>query len=146
MKILNHSPEQLRRSIRDRFQLKGIQLRIKLGAALGGLLVALLFTTSCDFASSPPRPYFVPAGVSIPNSACRVNLREMQAMKEMWANEHKKGPTDVPQLSDLIGPDKYLRAKPVCPLNGTYRLGAVREKPTCSLGASNPLHTFEFNR
>jgi hypothetical protein len=91
-------------------------------------------------------PYFVPARVSIPNSACRVNLRSIQAAKEMWANEHKKGPADVPQFSDLIGPDKYLRAKPVCPLDGTYRLGVVREKPTCSFGASNPGHTFEFNR
>ena len=146
MKIRNDAPNHLRWKIRSCLQLKGIQLRIKLAAALGGLLVALLFTTSCDFASSPPRPYFVPAGVSIPNSACRVNLRLIQPAKEMWANEHKKGPADVPQYSDLIGPDKYLRAKSVCPLDGTYRLGAVREKPTCSFGASNPGHTFEFNR
>ena len=128
MKILNHSPEQLRRSIRDRFQLKGIQLRIKLGAALGGLLVALLFTTSCDFASSPPRP---------PRQVCTQQLLQIDFAKQTWALEHNKTTNDTPVESDLFGTNAYIWQKVSCPAGGVYQLRRVGEKPHCSI----PGHT-----
>ena len=89
-------------------------------------------------------PFFVTVRVSSSRNACMAQLRNIQGAKETWAREHKKGPTDVPQFSDLIGPDKYLLAIPVCPLGGTYRLGAVGEKATCSV--SGPGHTIEYSR
>ena len=128
MKILNHSPEQLRRSIRDRFQLKGIQLRIKLGAALGGLLVALLFTTSCDFASSPPRP---------PRQVCTGQLLQIDFAKQTWALEHNKTTNDTPVESDLFGTNAYIWQKVSCPAGGVYQFGRIGEKPKCSV----PGHT-----
>ena len=104
-------------------------------AGLAGLVVLLMLLGL---------PLFVTVRVSSSRNACMANLRAIQGAKETWANEHKKGPTDVPQPSDLIGPRKYLLAIPVCPLGGTYRLGAVRERPTCSV--SSPGHTLDFNR
>ena len=129
MKILNHSPEHLRRSIRDRFQLKGIQLRIKLGAALGGLLVALLFTTSCDFASSPHRP---------PRQVCTGQLLQIGFAKQTWALEHNKTTNDTPVESDLFGTNAYIWQKVSCPAGGVYQFGRVGEKPTCSVPGHTP--------
>ena len=102
---------------------------------LAGILV-ILVTLSL--------PSFVTVRVSSSRNACMAQLRAIQGAKETWAREHKKGPTAVPQFSDLIGPDKYLLAIPVCPLGGTYRLGAVRERPTCSI--SSPGHALDSSR
>jgi len=67
-------------------------------------------------------------------SLCEANLRMIQAAKAEWAREFKKSGIDVPLGSDLYGPTKDIRAEPVCPAGGTYRLGAVQEDPTCSYG------------
>ena len=86
-------------------------------------------------------PQFVPARVTSSRNACSANLRMIQGAKETWALENKKSPTDVPWPADLIGSDKYIRTTPVCPAGGSYRLGAFREKPTCSV--SGPGHSIE---
>jgi hypothetical protein len=53
--------------------------------------------------------------------------------KEQWATENEKQPTDVPKAEDL----NPLMEKPLdslkCPLNGTYTINAVGQKPTCSV-------------
>jgi len=104
-------------------------------AGLAGIIVLLILLGL---------PSFVTARAGSSRNTCMVQLRVIQGAKESWAREHRKGPTDVPQPSDLIGPDKYLRAQPVCPLGGTYRLGAVGEAPTCSI--SSPGHTLDSSR
>ena len=118
----------LHRTIQDRFQLKNGQLRIKLAAALGGLLVAVLFSTSCDFASSPPPP---------PRLVCDALLRQIDFAKQTWALEHTKTTNDTPVESDLFGTNAYMRQKVSCPAGGVYQFGRVGEKPTCSV----PGHT-----
>ena len=104
-------------------------------AGLAGIVVLLILLGL---------PFFVTVRVGSSRNACMAQLRSIQGAKETWAREHKQGPTDVPQPSDLIGPGKYLLAIPVCPLGGTYRLGAVGELPTCSF--SSPGHTLDSNR
>ena len=89
-------------------------------------------------------PSFVPARASGSRNACLANLAAIQGAKETWARDYRKDPTNVPRPSDLIGPRKYLLAIPVCPLGGTYRLGAVGEKATCSV--SGPGHTLDSSR
>ena len=44
--------------------------------------------------------------------------------------EKGKRATDVPTKQDLL---PYLRKWPVCPQGGTYIIGPVGEKPTCSI-------------
>ena len=104
-------------------------------AGLAGILVLLMLLGL---------PFFVTVRVTSSRNACMAQLRSIQGAKETWAREHNKGPTDVPQPSDLIGSDKYIRATPVCSLGGTYRLGAVGQPPTCSI--SSPGHTLDSNR
>jgi len=89
-------------------------------------------------------PNFVRVRVASSRNACIANLKQIQGAKETWALENKKSPTDVPSPADLIGWDKYIRDTPVCPDGGSYRLGAVGEKATCSV--SGPGHTIDFNR
>ena len=127
MKIRKHS-QHLCRTIRDWFPFYGIQLQIKRAAALGGLPVALLFATSCDFASSPPRP---------PRQVCTGHLKQIEGAKETWALEHNKTTNDTPVESDLFGTNAYIWQKVSCPAGGVYQFGRVGEKPTCSI----PRHT-----
>jgi hypothetical protein len=71
-------------------------------------------------------------------NACINNLRLIDAAKQQWALESRKQTTDTPTIDDLKpylakGPNAEM---PVCPDGGTYILGTVGEKPTCS----NPTH------
>ena len=75
-------------------------------------------------------PNFVKARATSQQNACINNLRQIDGAKNEWALEKGKKATDVPTKSDLL---PYLRSWPVCPQGGTYTLGAVNEKPTCSI-------------
>jgi hypothetical protein len=66
-------------------------------------------------------------------AACVMNLRAIEGAKATWALENRKTTNDVPTDADLFGADRYIRDKPQCPRNGTYTLGKVGEKPTCSV-------------
>ena len=68
-------------------------------------------------------------------NACINNLRIMDGSKAQWALENHKQNTDVPTVDDVRpymgrGPNG---AMPTCPEGGVYTLGAVGEKPTCSI-------------
>ena len=83
------------------------------------------------------------AAVAIPNlakarksaqrTACINNLKTIEGAKSIWALNNKKGDADVPGDADLFGPGAEIAKKPDCPGNGTYTIGAVSEKPTCSV-------------
>jgi len=83
------------------------------------------------------------AAIAIPNlaksrksaqrTACINNLRVLEGAKSIWALENKKGDADVPTDADLFGANSQITKKPECPGNGTYTIGAVSEKPTCSI-------------
>ena len=85
------------------------------------------------------------AAVAIPNlitarkkaqrQACVMNMKAMAGAKENWALDYKKGDADMPSDGDLFGRDKYIENKPACPAGGTYNIGAVSEKPACSVAA-----------
>ena len=80
-------------------------------------------------------PYHSPPD---PRTFCIANLKQIEGAKATWALEHKKVPTDTPVEGDLYwdagdGNDYYIRIEPTCPLGGVYTLGAVGEKPKCSI-------------
>jgi len=64
--------------------------------------------------------------------ACRANLVQIQGAKAAWATEQHKTATDTPTDADLFGTNAFIRAKPMCPSDGTYSLGRVGERPSCS--------------
>src|SRR5215469_2927847 len=72
-------------------------------------------------------------GISKKN-LCINNLRLIDGAKEAWAQEHQKTNSDIPAWADL---------KPYfgrsggeileCPSGGTYTVGRIDQKPTCSI-------------
>jgi hypothetical protein len=65
--------------------------------------------------------------------ACVTNLKTIEGAKSVWAIENQKTTDDALTDSDLFGPDKTIREKPLCPQGGTYKLGRAGEKPKCSV-------------
>lgn len=72
-----------------------------------------------------------------PAIVCRSNLKQLQLMKNLWAEDEHKGTNDVPTELDLFGTNENLRSTLRCPLGGTYTIGSIAEKPHCSI----PGHT-----
>ena len=66
-------------------------------------------------------------------ASCITLLKEIDGAKNTWCLENHKISSDVPTDTDLFGPDKYIREKPRCPLGGVYTIGAVKDKPTCTI-------------
>jgi hypothetical protein len=66
--------------------------------------------------------------------SCLNHLRQIDGMKQQWAQANRKESSDVPTWADL---ESYLgspHAKiPTCPKGGIYKIGAVGEAPTCSI-------------
>lgn len=92
-------------------------------------------------------PKMVQARAAKFRMSCQGNLRQLGdgtpgGAKVAWAIESKQLDTAVPTDSDLFGPQRYIRAKPLCPLGGTYSLNAVTAKPTCSKSAAPDFHTY----
>jgi hypothetical protein len=68
-------------------------------------------------------------------NACINNLRQIDAAKNEWALEKGKA-NGAPVTEDDIKPYIKLDANgnlPKCPDGGTYTIGKVGEKPTCSI-------------
>jgi hypothetical protein len=78
-------------------------------------------------------PNHVHARIHRCSDVCLANLKQIEGATAVWASEHNQADTAIPQDSDLFGEANYIRIKPTCPSAGTYKLGSVREKPTCSV-------------
>ncbi|CAN5559486.1 N/A [soil metagenome] len=79
-------------------------------------------------------PNFINARSTSQKNSCIANLKEIEAAKEQWAMVNKKGATDSPVSSDLVGTatDGFIKVFPSCPTNGTYTIGSMQQRPTCS--------------
>jgi RNA polymerase sigma factor (sigma-70 family) len=70
---------------------------------------------------------------------CLANLVQLDSAKQQWALEQRKQASDTPTINDLL---PYFGGRsdglfmPICPDGGTYTIGTVGEKPTCT----NPKH------
>lgn len=86
-------------------------------------------------------------GIALPNfmsarsrsqaKTCIANLRSIEGAKEQWAMEKKRGATDVPVTTDLVGTttDGYIKSFPTCPSGGSYSPENMITRPTCSKSA-----------
>jgi hypothetical protein len=63
---------------------------------------------------------------------CIANLKMIAGAKATRALDHRKPTNAVPVWADLVGSDAYFRDQPTCHMGGTYTLGAVGQKPTCT--------------
>jgi hypothetical protein len=67
-----------------------------------------------------------------PRRYCEGNLKQIEGAKAAWGTEHSKTTNDIPTDADLFGEESYIRERLRCPSGGTYVLGRVGEKPSCS--------------
>jgi hypothetical protein len=98
-------------------------------------LVVLL----CVLIGSPVFLYLRQIQLSEParRETCINNLRLIDGAKQMWAMENQKTNSDTPAWGDIRqylsrcgGDDTPI---PTCPSGGTYTLGRMDQKPTCSI-------------
>lgn len=83
------------------------------------------------------------AAVAIPNllksreaarkNACIKNLKTIDEAKHLWGIEEAKGNAVIPQVSELVGSDKYLTEMPQCPTAGSYAFNAIADTATCTI-------------
>ena len=78
-------------------------------------------------------PNFVKARTASQKSACVANLKQIEGAKVTWALENKKVGTDSATDGDLFGATLYVKVKPECPAAGTYTIGSVDTKASCSV-------------
>ena len=76
-------------------------------------------------------PNFVKAREGSRARACSSSLKQIEAAKEQWAMDNKKGSTDTPADTDLFGAEAYIKAKPVSPCGAAYTTGTVAAAPAC---------------
>ena len=78
-------------------------------------------------------PAFVKARDNSEKFSCINNLRMIDSAKEQWAMANNKNETAEPTWNDLVGANGYLKVSPVCRKQGTYTIGKINERPTCSV-------------
>ncbi len=86
-------------------------------------------------------PSFMRARETARAKACQENLQKIDSAKEQWALETNQ--SNGTQTSDddswldsedIVGPEGYIKKKPVCPAGGAYSCNPIGTDPTCSIG------------
>jgi len=83
-------------------------------------------------------PNFIRARESSRAKSCVANLKQIESAKEQWAMDTKAAPNATPTAADLYGTTQYIKTTPVCPSAGTYTIGDMATRPTCSIGPNTP--------
>ena len=81
-------------------------------------------------------PNFIKAREASQKNACIANMKQIDGAKNTWALENKKQTSDTPVSGDLYGATLYIRDTPGCPAGGSYVIGNVGARPTCSFNTT----------
>jgi hypothetical protein len=101
------------------------------GLAIAGLITGYIGIAFALLIIPIVIPSFVQARERAQTYVCINNLHMIEGAKNEWASENNKKGTDTPTQADLA---HYLKNGqfPTCPIGGTYTIGPVDERPTCS--------------
>ncbi len=117
-----------------------MKMRISVNGQRGFTLVEIMIVVAIiGLLAAMAIPNLITSRKKAQRQACIMNLKAIDGAKANWALDYKKGDADAPTDGDLFGRDKYIENKPACPANGTYNIGSVGEKPTCTA----PDHTLQ---
>jgi len=75
-------------------------------------------------------PQFARSKASAQTKTCLHNLSKIAEAKTIHA---MKGGVEVGDAVDWVEVLAYLKAKPICPVGGTYEVGAMGSNPTCTV-------------
>src|SRR5258708_33692033 len=81
-------------------------------------------------------PNFVKARAASQKNACIANLKQLDGAKASWALEQKNSVPEDLGATAPRGATEFIRDKPECPGGGTYTLGDVGSRVTCTLAAT----------
>lgn len=95
-------------------------LEMLIVVAIVGILVALAI------------PNFLKSRVQARKQLCIENLSQIESAKQLWGVEKGKKNGDVPSVSDLIGPNNYIKRMPECAAGGRYEFNGIGEPATCT--------------
>jgi prepilin-type N-terminal cleavage/methylation domain-containing protein len=86
-------------------------------------------------------PNFIKARQNSQDRTCIANLRQIESAKEQWAMETGGGASATPTQAQLVGDATtgFIKVWPTCPTNGTYTIGNMSTRPTCSVGGGHVL-------
>jgi len=82
-------------------------------------------------------PNFARARDTARTTTCIANLKQIDAAKQQWVMESMQSATATPVSSDLIGPAKYIKMIPLCPIDTqrtfatSYTIGSANVSPSC---------------
>lgn len=79
-------------------------------------------------------PNYLRARKNSRTSTCIANLKRIEDAKELWAMETHASATASPTETQLLGSptEGYMQTWPTCPENGTYTIGDMSTRPTCT--------------
>ncbi len=78
-------------------------------------------------------PNFIRSRQTAQANACINNMRQIESAKEQWALENNQNVGDV--ITEAEAGDYIGGGYPSCPGSGTYTIGVIGTKVTCSLSA-----------
>jgi prepilin-type N-terminal cleavage/methylation domain-containing protein len=85
-------------------------------------------------------PNFIKARAISQKNACIANLKQIDGAINTWALEKQKVNGNPVVVSELYGPQNYIKTQPSCPAGGTYTHHLVGDTTTgqidCSLSGT----------
>jgi len=113
-------------------------MNTRLSARSGFTLVEIMIVIAIiGLLAAVAVPNFMRATRKAKEQVCAMNRDQIDSSKQLWCTENKKSEKDSPSEDEI---KIYLKDSrfPSCPSSGTYSIGAVDAKCTCSAHAETP--------